>query len=106
MLPEVARAGQAIFRTRAREQQVVACARTRWGESPVAFVARNADGSEPDELMRLCREQLAGYKRPREIRFIASTGFPRSTSGKIQRHVLEPGLRAMPIKTCLDCAIR
>ncbi|QRG06783.1 hypothetical protein EZH22_28610 [Xanthobacter dioxanivorans] len=42
-----------------------------------------------DELMRFCREQMAGYKRPRKIRFIASEDFSRSTSGKIQRHVLE-----------------
>lgn len=68
---------------------VVKAADPRWGESPVAFVARHAGGPEAEELMRLCREQLAGYKRPREIRFIASEDFPRSTSGKIQRHVLE-----------------
>jgi acyl-CoA synthetase (AMP-forming)/AMP-acid ligase II len=55
----------------------------------VAFVARHVGGPDTDELMRLCREQLAGYKRPREIRFIACEDFPRSTSGKIQRHVLE-----------------
>ena len=61
----------------------------RWGERPVAFVARHVDGPDADELMRLCRDQLAGYKRPREIRFIAFEDFPRSTSGKIQRHVLE-----------------
>ncbi|WP_420404140.1 class I adenylate-forming enzyme family protein [Nisaea sp.] len=68
---------------------VVKAGDLRWGERPVAFVARHVDGPDADELMRLCREQLAGYKRPREIRFIACEDFPRSTSGKIQRHVLE-----------------
>jgi fatty-acyl-CoA synthase len=43
--------------------------------------------------MRLCGERLAGYKRPREIRFIAFEDFPRSTSGKVQRHVLEDRLK-------------
>jgi fatty-acyl-CoA synthase len=43
--------------------------------------------------MRLCREMLAGYKRPREVRLIAFDDFPRSTSGKVQRHVLEAWIR-------------
>ena len=37
----------------------------------------------------LCRAQLAGYKQPKEIRFIALDEFPRSASGKVQRHELE-----------------
>ena len=61
----------------------------KWGESPVAFVACGDDEPEVQELMDLCREHLAGYKRPREIRFIPFEDFPRSTSGKVQRHVLE-----------------
>lgn len=36
--------------------------------------------------------ELAGYKRPSEIRFIGVDEFPRSTSGKIQRHKLEARL--------------
>ncbi|MGM0586653.1 MAG: class I adenylate-forming enzyme family protein, partial [Pseudomonadota bacterium] len=66
----------------------------RWGEAPVAFVSRAADRAAEAELMSLCREQLAGYKRPREIRFVPVEDFPRSTSGKIQRHVLEERLAA------------
>jgi acyl-CoA synthetase (AMP-forming)/AMP-acid ligase II len=68
---------------------VVRARDARWGESPVAFVARATEGLDAGDLMRLCSEQLAGYKRPREIRFIAFEDFPRSTSGKVQRHVLE-----------------
>ena len=64
----------------------------RWGESPVAFVACGGDGPGADELKRLCRQMLASYKCPREFRFIAFEDFPRSTSGKIQRHVLEDRL--------------
>ncbi|MDF1716110.1 MAG: AMP-binding protein [Antarcticimicrobium sp.] len=61
----------------------------KWGESPVAFVACDVDGPEAQELIDLCQKHLAGYKRPREIRFIRFEDFPRSTSGKVQRHVLE-----------------
>ena len=64
----------------------------KWGESPVAFVACDDDGPDAEALLNLCRESLAGYKRPREIRFIAFEDFPRSTSGKIQRHILEARL--------------
>ncbi|GHG89757.1 MULTISPECIES: class I adenylate-forming enzyme family protein [Paracoccaceae] len=64
----------------------------KWGESPVAFVARGKDGPDAEALMNLCRDNLAGYKRPREIRFIAFEDFPRSTSGKVQRHILEARL--------------
>ena len=64
----------------------------KWGESPVAFVACVDGGPQAQELMQLCREYLAGYKRPREIRFIPFDDFPRSTSGKVQRHLLEARL--------------
>jgi fatty-acyl-CoA synthase len=45
------------------------------------------------ELADLCRRELAGYKRPREFRFIQFAEFPRSTSGKVQRHELERRLK-------------
>ena len=71
---------------------VVRALDAKWGESPVAFVACGNDGPGAEELMQLCREKLAGYKRPREFQFIAFEDFPRSTSGKIQRHILESRL--------------
>jgi|TARA_Y100000815_G_scaffold100821_1_gene89557 fatty-acyl-CoA synthase len=71
---------------------VVRALDAKWGESAVAFVACGNDGPDAEELMQLCREKLAGYKRPREFLFIAFEDFPRSTSGKIQRHILESRL--------------
>ncbi len=65
----------------------------RWGEAPVAFVSRSTDSVTRESLMAACRAALAAYKLPREIRFIAFEDFPRSTSGKIQRHRLEASLR-------------
>lgn len=61
----------------------------KWGEVPVAFVARRDEALEAEALHRRCRAELAGYKQPKDIRFIAADAFPRSASGKIQRHELE-----------------
>jgi acyl-CoA synthetase (AMP-forming)/AMP-acid ligase II len=61
----------------------------RWGEVPVAFVSRHDDSLDSGEVEQLCRKALAGYKRPKEVRFIAFDEFPRSTTGKILRHEME-----------------
>jgi acyl-CoA synthetase (AMP-forming)/AMP-acid ligase II len=66
----------------------------KWGEVPVAFVARHTEGLEAADLYRRCRRELAGYKQPKEIHFIKPEEFPRSASGKIQRHELEKRLPA------------
>ncbi len=65
----------------------------RWGEVPVAFVARRDPSLTEADLVEACRASLAGYKRPKDIRFIAADAFPRSTTGKIQRHEIEAWLR-------------
>jgi len=64
----------------------------KWGEVPIAFVARTDEALTAEELTALCREQLAGYKRPKEIRFVPLEALPRSTTGKIQRHEVEAWL--------------
>ena len=62
----------------------------RWGEVPVAFVALQPGAdTEAQALLRGCRERLAGYKVPKEIRFVELASFPRSSTGKIQRHEVE-----------------
>jgi fatty-acyl-CoA synthase len=79
---------------RVTEVAVVRAADQKWGEVPVAFVScRDASVTEA-ELLELCRRDLAAYKRPRQFRFIDFSDFPRSTSGKVQRHELEARLRA------------
>jgi len=65
----------------------------QWGEVPVAFVARNDEALSANTLIALCRGQLAGYKRPKEIHFVAFDAFPRSTTGKVQRGEVELWLR-------------
>ena len=56
---------------------------------PVAFVARKDPSLDAAAVEVLCRAALAGYKRPREVRFVAFEDFPRSTTGKILRHEME-----------------
>lgn len=78
--------------TRITEAAVVRAADQKWGEVPVAFVScRDATVTEAC-LLELCRRDLAAYKRPRQFQFIDFSEFPRSTSGKVQRHELEARL--------------
>lgn len=62
----------------------------RLGERVVAFVQRER-GTEVsvEALFRLCKEQLARYKVPSEIRFVEA--FPRNAMGKILKTELRDG---------------
>jgi len=66
----------------------------RWGEVPVAVVAPKDATLAPADLLARCRAELAGYKQPKDIVFVALADLPRSTTGKIQRHEVEAWLRA------------
>ncbi|HEY8488178.1 MAG TPA: AMP-binding protein, partial [Thermaerobacter sp.] len=80
------------------ECAVVGLPHERWGEAVTAFVllkpgARAAEA----ELIAHCRERLAGFKVPKRVVFV--DGFPRTGTGKIQKHVLRQehqGLYAGP----------
>ena len=62
----------------------------RWGEVPVAFVAfKPGETMSADALAQRCRAELAGYKIPKEFRIVDVAEFPRSSTGKIQRHDVE-----------------
>jgi acyl-CoA synthetase (AMP-forming)/AMP-acid ligase II len=74
---------------RVRDAVVVRKADARWGEAPVAFVARADETLSDRDVDELCRRSLAGYKRPRAVHFIRFEDFPRSTTGKILRHEME-----------------
>ena len=71
------------------EAAVVRRADDKWGEVPIAFVARRNDDLTAEALFARCRAELAGYKQPKGIRFIGYEDFPRSASGKVKRHELE-----------------
>lgn len=68
----------------------------RWGEVPVAFIARTDEALTEGDVEALCRRELAGYKRPKAVHFIPFEEFPRSTTGKILRHEMEARLGSQP----------
>jgi len=65
---------------------VVAKPDTKWGETPLAYVELKS-GSEVTvaELVAHCKELLASYKVPRDIRF---EPIPKTSTGKIQKFEL------------------
>lgn len=69
------------------EAAVVGLPHDRWGEVPKAFVVRRK-GSDLDTaaLVAHCRERLAKFKVPAEIRFIDE--LPRTPSGKVLKRDL------------------
>jgi acyl-CoA synthetase (AMP-forming)/AMP-acid ligase II len=61
----------------------------KWGEVPVAFISRRDEALCEADVEAVCRQSLAGYKRPKEVHFVRFEEFPRSTTGKILRHEME-----------------
>ena len=76
------------------EAAVVRRKDARWGEIPIAFVARRDEALKKNDLIERCRSELARYKLPKDVLFIAPEDFPRSASGKILRHELEKRLES------------
>jgi acyl-CoA synthetase (AMP-forming)/AMP-acid ligase II len=66
----------------------------RWGEVPIALVVPVEGTLELDELFARCRTELAGYKQPKEIRVVPAERITRSTTGKVQRKLLEEWVAA------------
>jgi acyl-CoA synthetase (AMP-forming)/AMP-acid ligase II len=56
------------------------------GQSVKAYVVKSDTSITEQEIKDFCKENLAGYKRPRHIEFIDE--LPKSTVGKILRHEL------------------
>ena len=81
---------------RVLEAAVVRRLDERWGEVPIAFIATDDPALSAQDLAQLCRERLARYKQPKAFEFLPFSEFPRSASGKVQRHELEKRLRGAP----------
>jgi acyl-CoA synthetase (AMP-forming)/AMP-acid ligase II len=69
----------------------------KWGEK-VAVVVIPKPGLEPaaiteKDIQECCRQKLAGYKRPKEIIFIAPEEMPRTPTGKILHRKLREKFR-------------
>ncbi len=64
----------------------VGVADDRWGEIGVACIVRKPGVEvEADELIALCKEQLARFKVPRRVVFLAAEELPATPTGKVQK---------------------
>lgn len=73
------------------EVAVVGCPDPEWGEIVKAVVELKPGCSVSAEaLIEHCRRHLASYKKPRVVEFVAE--LPRTTTGKIARQRLVPGV--------------
>lgn len=58
----------------------------RWGEVGCACVVRAPESTiTEDEVLQLCREQLARFKVPKHVWFLESSDLPTTPTGKIQK---------------------
>jgi acyl-CoA synthetase (AMP-forming)/AMP-acid ligase II len=71
------------------EAAVVGRPDARWGEVCVAFVVLRGPATE-EELAAHCRERLARFKVPKEIRFVDT--LPRSGMDKVLKDELRAAL--------------
>ncbi|MCF8565477.1 acyl--CoA ligase [Alicyclobacillus tolerans] len=70
-----------------REVAVIGVPHPKYLETVCAVVVlHNGEVMTEDELIDFCRDKLAGYKRPRHVRFVEK--FPRTPSSKIQKFIL------------------
>ncbi|MFN3130196.1 acyl-CoA synthetase [Roseibium sp.] len=76
---------------------VVALPDEKWGEVPCAFVElKEGSQATEDSLIAFCRENMAGFKRPKKIIF---TELPKTATGKIQKFVLRQEARTLSSET-------
>ncbi len=76
------------------EAAVVAKPDAKWGEVPCAFVTLkpSAPPVTAPEIVRWCRDNLAGYKVPKHVVF---GPLPKTSTGKIQKYALREEARAI-----------
>lgn len=80
---------------RVLEACVIGTLDARRGESVKALVVLRAGPDvSAEELIHWCRENMASYKVPRQVEFVAS--LPKSATGKIQWRLLQEQEKARP----------
>ena len=77
-----------------QEVAIVGRPHERWGEAPHAFVVLRSNAkTTADELCEFARSQLAHFKAPHTVTFVAE--LPKTATGKIQKYVLRGGRSAI-----------
>lgn len=70
-----------------REVCVIGVPDEKWGEAVKALVVLEEGFEQTDErkqeILRYCKDKIAGYKRPKSIDFIKFDDIPRTATGKV-----------------------
>ena len=61
----------------------------RWGEVPVLVAVPRDEPPAATDLLSLCERELAAFKRPKSVFFLAADKVPRSATGKVVRAEVE-----------------
>jgi acyl-CoA synthetase (AMP-forming)/AMP-acid ligase II len=69
-----------------REVAVIGAPDEKWGEMVTGLVVTDGSEVSAEELIKHCRESLAGYKCPKQIAFVEA--LPRTATGKLQKFKL------------------
>jgi acyl-CoA synthetase (AMP-forming)/AMP-acid ligase II len=69
-----------------REVAVIGIPDEKWGELVTGLVVTDGSDVSAEELIKHCRDSLAGYKCPKRIEFVDS--LPRTATGKLQKFKL------------------
>ena len=81
---------------RVRDAAVFGIPHRVWGEAVTAVVVGDTSLTEHDVMM-FCREHLADYKRPKQIRMVAE--IPRNAYGKVLKRQLRIAYSSSPAST-------
>lgn len=68
---------------------VVRRADNRWGEVPLVVAVARGEPPATAELLALCAQSLAPFKRPKEVIYVQAEQLPRNGTGKIVRAEVE-----------------
>lgn len=70
-----------------KEVAVVGVPDERWGEVPIAFVAKNVENNlHENDIIEYCKQYLGKYKIPKEVHFLSE--LPKNSTGKIVKNKL------------------
>ena len=84
---------------RVSEVVVVRKKDSKWGEVPVAFISAVSNKLSEEDVLGMLKGKIASYKLPKEIHFVDHSFFPRTGTGKVQRHLVEKSLTRMGPKS-------